>query len=259
MADVFLSYKREDSVLVRPIVIALETAGWSVFWDPNIRPGHTFDELIEAELDIAKAVIVVWSKRAIRSDWVRAEAQRGKERNILVPITLDGTAAPIAFSLMQTGSLVGWSGSPSDPAFLSIRARVEELAGRPQPRTALEERKRLEAEAFEVWNDICESTNKLVMVRFSELYAGTPAAELARARVAKSPIWAWSTGGFDWPLMVSGAAGFLTGIGLEHFYGLPLIYNTVTSIAVFFILLTVLSSVRRGLLRRIYRRMWSWT
>jgi hypothetical protein len=33
MADIFLSYAREDQSRVGPLVRALEGQGWSVFWD----------------------------------------------------------------------------------------------------------------------------------------------------------------------------------------------------------------------------------
>ncbi|MCZ6871640.1 MAG: TIR domain-containing protein [Gammaproteobacteria bacterium] len=37
MADIFLSYASEDRERVRPLVAALETGGFSVWWDSDIR------------------------------------------------------------------------------------------------------------------------------------------------------------------------------------------------------------------------------
>ena len=39
--------------MARSLAQALETRGWSVWWDPEITPGQEFDELIAAELDAA--------------------------------------------------------------------------------------------------------------------------------------------------------------------------------------------------------------
>jgi adenylate cyclase len=35
MADIFVSYARADKARVAPLVDALETRGWSVWWDPR--------------------------------------------------------------------------------------------------------------------------------------------------------------------------------------------------------------------------------
>jgi adenylate cyclase len=39
VADIFVSYSRQDKALVAPLVAALEAEGWSVWWDPAITPG----------------------------------------------------------------------------------------------------------------------------------------------------------------------------------------------------------------------------
>jgi adenylate cyclase len=43
LADVFVSYSRQDKARVAPLVEALEAEGWSVWWDPAIAPGEEFD------------------------------------------------------------------------------------------------------------------------------------------------------------------------------------------------------------------------
>jgi len=50
MADVFVSYARADKTRVAPLVAAIESKGWSVWWDPEITPGQEFDDKIDAEL-----------------------------------------------------------------------------------------------------------------------------------------------------------------------------------------------------------------
>jgi hypothetical protein len=43
MADIFLSYSSKDKDRVRPLVLALEREGWSVWWDRKTPAGETFD------------------------------------------------------------------------------------------------------------------------------------------------------------------------------------------------------------------------
>lgn len=107
MADIFVSYSSSDRERVRPIVEALETAGWSVWWDRKIEAGRAFDREIEQAIDTAKSVLVVWSEHSIDSDWVRNEASEGLDRGVLVPVALDDVRPPLAFRRQQTIDLIG--------------------------------------------------------------------------------------------------------------------------------------------------------
>ena len=46
VADIFVSYSRQDRPRVAPLVAALEAQGWSVWWDPEIVGGQEFDRQI---------------------------------------------------------------------------------------------------------------------------------------------------------------------------------------------------------------------
>lgn len=115
MSDVFISYAREDYAAAHSLAEALSNLGLSVFWDRTISAGSTFEDVIEKEISDARAVVVLWSKYSVRSDWVRAEASEGANRGILVPATLDGERAPLRYRIAQTADLTDWSpGSPTD-------------------------------------------------------------------------------------------------------------------------------------------------
>lgn len=104
-ADVFVSYARDDLPRVKPLVGMLEAQGWSVFWDRQILPGQAWSTLIEEKLTAAKAVVVVWSRTSVQSEWVKAEAMAARERGILVPVRIDAAPIPLPFGLIQTANL----------------------------------------------------------------------------------------------------------------------------------------------------------
>ena len=115
MADVFVSYARTDKGRVAPLVAAIEAKGWSVWWDPEITPGQEFDDQIEAEIDAAKAVVVVWTPTSVASRWVRGEAREAAERGILVPVRFEQARLPMDVRAIHTTDIDGWGGNADSP------------------------------------------------------------------------------------------------------------------------------------------------
>lgn len=101
MADIFISYKKDDRALAEAAVRALEGAGYSVWWDDRITPTEHWDRLIEREIDQAKAVLVLWTPRSVESDWVRIEANFAAEHSKLVQVRFGGCKPPLAYSMLQ--------------------------------------------------------------------------------------------------------------------------------------------------------------
>lgn len=110
MADVFISYKSEDRERVAPIAAALTGGGFSVWWDAHVDTGERYADRIAAELDSAKAVVVVWSQHSTKSDWVREEADQARHANKLVPVRIDGAKIPPPFNQFQCADLTNWDG-----------------------------------------------------------------------------------------------------------------------------------------------------
>jgi len=115
MADVFVSYARSDKARVAPLVAAIEAKGWSVWWDPEITPGQEFDDQIEAEIDAAKAVLVIWTPVSVASRWVRGEAREAAERGILVPVRFEQARLPMDVRAIHTTDLDGWNEDAESP------------------------------------------------------------------------------------------------------------------------------------------------
>ena len=116
MADVFVSYARADKARVAPLVAAIESKGWTVWWDPEINPGQEFDDQIDAEIDAAKAVLVVWTPTSVVSRWVRGEAREAAECGILVPVRFEKARLPMDVRAIHTTDLDGWHEDTTHPA-----------------------------------------------------------------------------------------------------------------------------------------------
>ncbi len=128
MADIFLSYAREDLEKAQLLADALLAQGWSVFWDmTSILAGHDIDEVVEAEIEKACCMIVCWSNKSVKSDWVRGEASIGRERRILVPVLFESVKPPIAFRSLHTEEFSGWNGNSDDNVFQKLISAVSRL------------------------------------------------------------------------------------------------------------------------------------
>jgi hypothetical protein len=117
MAEVFLSYAREDSARAEQIAQALEATGLDVFWDNEIPPGSTWADYIEAKLAQCKALIVLWSETSTKSQWVREEARLGRDKGVLIPVMIDASTPPFGFGEVQAANLANWNGETDSPSW----------------------------------------------------------------------------------------------------------------------------------------------
>ena len=132
MADIFLSYNREDQATARQYADAFEAAGLSVWWDVTLRAGETYDVVTETALREARAVVVLWSPRSVLSRWVRAEATIADRNRTLLPAMIEQCERPIMFELTQTADLTHWKGDRADPAWRAFLAEARRLANTSQ-------------------------------------------------------------------------------------------------------------------------------
>jgi hypothetical protein len=129
LADIFLSYAKQDLPRVRPVINALEHKGLSVWWDRKIAPGKTFPQVIAEELKSANVVVVVWSEASVESEWVQIEATQGKRRGILIPLMIDTVSynLPLEFSLMESADLTDWDGVSTHPELGALLDSISDL------------------------------------------------------------------------------------------------------------------------------------
>ena len=102
MANIFLSYAREDDGKAARVAAALESAGHDVWWDREIGAGASFSSAIDAALENAELIVVLWSAHSIKSDWVRDEAAIGRDSGRLVPALIDQVLPPLGFRQYQS-------------------------------------------------------------------------------------------------------------------------------------------------------------
>jgi hypothetical protein len=134
MTDIFISYKREDQERARILAEALEAKGWSVWWDPKLRAGEHFDNVIEKALQEARCVLVLWSARSIQSQYVKDEASYALKLKKLVPATIEKVEPPFRFQGLHTVDLSDWDASERFPAFRKLLEDLGALLGAPQPK-----------------------------------------------------------------------------------------------------------------------------
>jgi len=125
----FVSYSRTDLERARPVLALLEAGGFDVWWDGRLEGGENFLQTTENALETADCVVVLWSATSVASHWVRDEAQRGRERGCLVPLSIDGTMAPLGFRQVQLLDISGWDGAASSPEaariLIAVRAKTD--------------------------------------------------------------------------------------------------------------------------------------
>ncbi|WP_166040080.1 alpha/beta fold hydrolase [Sphingosinicella sp. YJ22] len=130
MADIFLSYAREDVDAARALAAGLEGLGCSVWWDRKIRGGTEFSSEIEEALGAAGAIIVLWSKSSLRSHWVRDEAAFGRDTGKLIPVTIDRSDPPLGFRQFHTLNLTTLNGVDGADLPSELKAAIDLKLGR---------------------------------------------------------------------------------------------------------------------------------
>jgi TolB-like protein/Tfp pilus assembly protein PilF len=135
--EVFLSYARQDDAIARRVAKTLQAAGHDVWRDSQLPAHRAYSEVIETRLKEAKAVVVLWSKSAAQSQWVRAEADFARSEGKLAQASIDGVLPPMPFNQIQCADLKGWRGSASHPGWAKLKDSVATVIGgdesKPEP------------------------------------------------------------------------------------------------------------------------------
>lgn len=145
MADIFISYSKQESELTISLARDLERRGYTTWWDTSLQPGEEFPERILSELDNAKVVIVIWTAHSVISKWVQAEAKWAADRSKLVTVRspeLDPGRIPLPFNTRHTdlvtdtdkifGALVRFNISPRFARGGGMHSKFGQNSNRPE-------------------------------------------------------------------------------------------------------------------------------
>lgn len=134
--SVFFSYSREDQDKARELIKLIDEAGFPTWWDGMLEGGERYSRATEDALERARAVVVLWTPVSVRSHWVHDEATRGRNREILVPLAMEGVEPPLGFGQFQTITLPSGKlsrGLPAVESLLKAIAALHDAAAAPPP------------------------------------------------------------------------------------------------------------------------------
>ena len=127
--SLFLSYSRQDSAFIRPLVEALEDEGFDVWWDCELASGSHWSDELEAKLNECDVIVVAWSKSSIQSKWVLKEAMVGANRGVLHPIIIETVSPPASLAHLLAHDLSTWRGRLSCDVWRRFVASLAQKRG----------------------------------------------------------------------------------------------------------------------------------
>jgi TolB-like protein len=129
MSEIFISYARSTEKQARTVADALRTLGYGVWMDDELPAHRNYADVIEERLRSSKAVVVIWSAEAAKSQWVRAEADLARGAGTLVQLNVDGVIPPMPFNQIQCADLANWRGEAEHPGWRKIISSLTALIG----------------------------------------------------------------------------------------------------------------------------------
>ena len=130
MADIFISFKTDDTPRVQAVYDGFRARGLTVFWSNDIPKGvPNYQAIIKDELLKAPAVVVVWTNRSVHSDPVVQECAQAERANKLFQILLDDIE-PIDMPMevkykAQKTMLLGWTGNSNHSEWIKLNSAID--------------------------------------------------------------------------------------------------------------------------------------
>ena len=131
MAQVFVSYARQDRGTALPIIKALGRAGLRVWDDEAIVQGELLTEQLQAAIDAGQCVLLLWSRAAAESPFVQQEIHRAVQAwssGRLVLAALDDTPLPVGLRDLSTVPIHGAGESETKQLIERVRTVVGEAS-----------------------------------------------------------------------------------------------------------------------------------
>ena len=167
MSEVFISYKQDERERMRPLAEGLRALGVEVWFDERLTPDRPFTEEINDVIQNCRAQIVCWSPAAVASEWVRGEAEIGRQRGVLVAAMIEPCTLLPPFNMYHAESIAGWSGAPGHAGW----RKIADAVGRKLDRPGLGELAALQG-----------SSDAAAWKKWAQKYSSDPQADAAWAR-----------------------------------------------------------------------------
>lgn len=180
MADIFISYKKEEAASAETIAKAFEEQSWSVWWDRRLPAGDKFDETIRRELADAKLVVVLWSKKSLDSDYVIGEARDANGQEKLISVFIDDASEkelPYDLQAVQAERLAGVEADTTHETYQKLFADVAVRLGSAKT----EREKKLESALSTARSEIEQLKSQLAGSQVKKLLPWAAAAVLGVA------------------------------------------------------------------------------
>jgi len=136
VARIFLSYAREDVDSAKRLAEAVAHAGHEVWWDRHLHGGSRFTNEIDRALKDAEVVVVIWTEASVKSAWVQDEAAEGRDTERLVPVSIDGSRAPLGFRQFHTVEFGAWDRDGDSRQLDELLDAIAKIAGSASAATA---------------------------------------------------------------------------------------------------------------------------
>ncbi|MFZ1110506.1 MAG: SUMF1/EgtB/PvdO family nonheme iron enzyme [Rhodomicrobium sp.] len=135
MADIFISFKTDDTPRVQAIYDGFRARGLTVFWSNDIPAGApNYQAIIKDELLKAPVAVVVWTNFSVHSGPVVQECTQAERANKLFQILLDDIEPidmpmEVKFKAQKT-MLLGWTGNRSHSEWIKLNSAIDAKLGR---------------------------------------------------------------------------------------------------------------------------------
>src|ERR1043166_2765884 len=129
MVDVFISYSRTDQATVARLAEAAEREGYAGWWGGELPVPQSYGDVITEKIAGAKAAIVVWSPEAVKSEWVRAEADVARNQKKLIQNCIGQVMPPLPFNQIQFAEIGDWHGEADHLGWGKVKRSLADLVG----------------------------------------------------------------------------------------------------------------------------------
>jgi hypothetical protein len=204
VADVFISYTREERERAAVPKRELERLGLSVFFDieGGIEAGDEFPQRIKDAVGEVSAVLACWSPHALSRPWVRRESMMAQDRGKLVPVAIEMIEPADLPAQFYEISFIDLSDFRAESGHRGWAQVLDTLAGKLEANGASAKASTLRAAAKvardtdtrpervvtnasrtgALWDGLKSSPDVAALRRFAEAFPGTAEGYEARAR-----------------------------------------------------------------------------